>query len=322
MNDTTPLTLKKGYHKFLTANRGVISENTISYYRSALGQLLDYLGDRAMDGIALEDLEEWRASLFDRRLAPSTVDSMLRAARRFFRWLHDRELIGRNVSAKLKRPRVPDMDPKALELADLRRVLGYLANQERRGLEPQNALCRDRAVILLLADTGCRAGGLCGLTLGAIDLDARTAIVAEKGRGGDKRRLVFYSPATAAALRDWLYYHPLIIDGKSGQDAPLFVSFDNRPGGRNRERMTVSGIYHITRTRAEAAGVKGRFNPHAFRHMAAREWLRNGADLASVSQMLGHSGIEVTAKHYARFAKNELADLHTRVSVVGAMAGD
>ena len=65
---------------------------------------------------------------------------------------------------------------------------------------------------------------------------------------------------------------------------------------------------------AGKAGIKGRFNPHSLRHAFARRVLQQGADLATVSQLMGHSSVEVTVRFYARWADDELGELHDRYS--------
>ncbi len=65
---------------------------------------------------------------------------------------------------------------------------------------------------------------------------------------------------------------------------------------------------------AQRAQLRGRFNPHAFRHAFARDMLDNGADLATVSQLLGHRSIETTARFYARWSDEELHRKHQRFS--------
>jgi len=60
--------------------------------------------------------------------------------------------------------------------------------------------------------------------------------------------------------------------------------------------------------------VSGRCNPHSFRHNFAREYLRNGGDLATLAKLLGHSNISTTASYYAVFASDELAQFHERYS--------
>ncbi len=61
---------------------------------------------------------------------------------------------------------------------------------------------------------------------------------------------------------------------------------------------------------AKQGGVEGRFNPHSFHHALARRLLRNGADMGTVSQILGHSDIETTHRFYAYWTEDELAQRH------------
>ena len=74
--------------------------------------------------------------------------------------------------------------------------------------------------------------------------------------------------------------------------------------------MTPSGIYRILEKLARQGGVKGRFNPHSFRHALARCLLRNGADMGTVSQILGHTDVETTHRFYARWTEDELVERH------------
>ncbi len=72
----------------------------------------------------------------------------------------------------------------------------------------------------------------------------------------------------------------------------------------------------MLRRLAKRAGVEERVNPHAFRHGFAREYLKNGGDLASVSNLLGHSQITLTAANYAVFLVKEHWDKHKQFNLV------
>ncbi|KAA3660662.1 MAG: hypothetical protein DWQ04_18775 [Chloroflexi bacterium] len=65
---------------------------------------------------------------------------------------------------------------------------------------------------------------------------------------------------------------------------------------------------------AKKAGVNGRCNLHAFRHGFARGSLKNGSDLGTVSRLLGHSSIQITAEFYTRWTDSELAKRHRTFS--------
>ena len=66
-------------------------------------------------------------------------------------------------------------------------------------------------------------------------------------------------------------------------------------------------------TIAKRAGVT-RFNPHAFRHGALQAALEHGADITTISQLAGHSTIQITHKFYARWQKTELKAQHAKHS--------
>jgi|GEM_PF-3210886 len=81
-----------------------------------------------------------------------------------------------------------------------------------------------------------------------------------------------------------------------------------------RVQLDEDGLGEVLRRLKKAAGITGRVNPHSFRHAFAREWLRNGGDLATLSAMLGHADPAVTARFYAVFTDFELGEFHERFS--------
>lgn len=281
-----------------------LSEATRVWYRLRLRSLVEVLGDLEVTAVSAADLRRWKAALVEREsrwvahpsrpevqggLSPWTLHGYVRAVRRFFRWLVREGVISQDPAALLDLPPLPDEPPKAVSRADLKRIL-----------EAARASgARDYALVCFLADTGCRVGGLVGLRLADVDLERRRAVVREKGRGGKRRaRTVFFGEETAAALAAWLKVHPGGEYVFVGQRGPL----------------TEGGVYQVLRRLARLAGVRGRFNPHAFRHGWARGALEAGADLGTVAQLLGHRSIAVTHQFYARWADEELAQRHARFS--------
>lgn len=62
------------------------------------------------------------------------------------------------------------------------------------------------------------------------------------------------------------------------------------------------------------AGIKGRVNPHSFRHGFAVEYIKAGGDVATLAKLLGHRNINTTAAFYALFTQNELSEMHNKFS--------
>jgi site-specific recombinase XerD len=65
--------------------------------------------------------------------------------------------------------------------------------------------------------------------------------------------------------------------------------------------MSTQTVSEVLRRLKEKVGVKGAINPHGFRHGFAREFLKNGGNLASLADIMGHSDISVTWQAYAVF---------------------
>ena len=291
------------------------SAATIAGYRESLGHLVTFLGDREVATITLADLRSYAADLRDREerfaehparkpqpggLSVFSIASRLRSVKRLFNWLTQEEILTENPAKRLKLPRLPQKEPKAISQAAL---AALLAVTEGDSVVQR----RDRALLLVLADTGCRVGGLCGLRVQDVNLDVRSALVSEKG---EKLRPVYFMPVTADALQRWLEVRPA-VDGDW-----LFVNLGPKV---KHPQLTPDAVGEALRRLRRAAGVAEPVTPHRFRHAFAREYLRNGGDLATLSRLLGHSSVEVTARYYAVFTPSELQDFHAKFSPVAGL---
>jgi len=81
-------------------------------------------------------------------------------------------------------------------------------------------------------------------------------------------------------------------------------------------------VGEVPRRLRRNAGVDGAVNPHSFRHAFSREYLKNGGDLASLADLLGHSDVWVTWQAHAVFTFDELKAAHERLSTVIQLARD
>ena len=58
------------------------------------------------------------------------------------------------------------------------------------------------------------------------------------------------------------------------------------------------------------------FRPHDLRHSRAVDWLKSGMDVKNVSELLGHTSIDTTAKIYGRLRPEDRTDFVERGSTV------
>ncbi|MFZ2488970.1 MAG: tyrosine-type recombinase/integrase [Anaerolineae bacterium] len=290
------------------------SERTAGDYRQKLGALLTFLGDRDVATITVDELRRFVVGLRTRSsryaghpardelaggLSPASIAGYIRALKRLFAWLVEEGVTVSNPARRIKTPKIARGEPKAYHADDFPKLLEATAGDEPVQL-------RDRALLLFLADTGCRAGGAAGLRLGDLDFGGNTARVIEKG---EKTRRVPFSEPTAAALQAWLAVRPQ-FEGNW-----LWVNM----GRRGLAHLTADGIGEVLRRMKKRAGIEGPCNPHSFRHGFAREYLLAGGDLGTLADLLGHSDVQVTWQHYAIFRTAELAIKHDKHSPIARM---
>ena len=170
----------------------------------------------------------------------------------------------------------------------------------------EQSSARDYLLLCLPADTAMRVGALSRIKVKDVNLAKRKVVVHEKG---DQCRVLKFGERTAQALVRYLNERP------ENAEPYLFI-------GQRGTPLKPGGIYQVFKRLARRAGVYGRFNPHAIRHAFAIHALENGADLKAVQQLLGHKGIEVTARSYARYKTDALDAIHDRVSLLAPKKED
>lgn len=198
---------------------------------------------------------------------------------------------GPNPFDQFGRPKVPEKAMWAPSATDCQAMLRVPDRRTVTGL-------RDIAMLLLLIDTGLRVSALRGIRLSDIDLRDRRIRVIEKGQ---RERVV---PFGFQVLR-WLRRY--VVAARLGNEEFLFLGRDGRPISRKR-------IDEIIKACARRAGVRGgKVSAHDLRRAFAREFLRNGGDLESLRQLLGHSSYAMV-RRYAELATDIVAGKHKLAS--------
>jgi site-specific recombinase XerD len=288
------------------------SQRTVTEYRRKLAALLAFLGDVDIASITVHNLRGFVVELRGRPsryathpsrpeeaggMHDATLAGYVRSVKRLFNFLEAEGIITANPARRIKKIRPARGEPKGITPQDLRRLLNVCAGEEVHDR-------RNRALLLLLADSGMRVGGLVGLRVGDVDIEAGQAIITEKGR---KARPAFFSEVTAAALGAWLAVRP------PGSDWVW-------PNLNNPTRaMTPTGVGELLRRLKARAGAVGPCNPHAFRHGFARAWIQAGGDIGQLADVLGHADVTTTWQSYAIFRREELAAKHSELSPIAKM---
>ena len=292
--------------------------SVIAEYRAALRtagrspRTIRWYGDQLDDFVAFVERDGGRATLDDlcppmarrwllatqagrdRPLAPASLAGRVRTLRAFGSWVTREYELAEDPLRRLPIPRVPQLLVPSLREADLRELL--------RATDTSREAERDRAIVLLLLDTGLRLAEAAGLRIRDVDLVEGRATVMGKGA---RQRMVPIGRRTRQALR-----RTLAALGDLRPDAPLFVTADGEP-------LSPHGFQQVFRRLRGRVSLSVRCSPHVLRHTFARSFLRNGGDVFSLQRILGHSprSLQVT-RRYLDLDDDDLRAVHRNVSPV------
>jgi site-specific recombinase XerD len=276
------------------------SRRTIEWYRAYLDDFVAF-ASRDGDAAALQDLSpavarRWLLATQGTRprpLAPNSIAGRVRTLRAFGGWLQRELQLPSHPLAGLAPPKVPDVLVPSLTSPEMRALLSAVDSRS-------TDVARDRALVLLLLDTGVRLSELVALSAGDVDLVEGRCRVMGKGA---KERVVPLGGRTRRAIRT-----SLLTRRSVPAEDPLFV-------GRRGDRLSARAVQQLIGRLARAAGLAQRCSPHVLRHSFARAFLANGGDVFSLQRILGHSpsSLQVT-RRYVRLLDDDLRAVHRRVS--------
>lgn len=223
------------------------------------------------------------------------------------------DLIQVNPMARVNRPKAPKTENmekgiKAYSQTELASILQAVKTEPLKW----------QVYINLAAETGCRNGELCGLKWENIDIPAGEIIVKvnlcytptrgvyEDTTKSGYSRVVYFSPETGALLQQFKEQTEaankkraarLLKEGK-----PLEYDKVRNSEFVFTEKGCASPMHPQAPGRyfqrfGENNGIED-FHPHKLRHSFASIAITNGADIASVSEVLGHADKATTLRMY------------------------
>lgn len=266
------------------------SPHTIAAYRDAFRLLLRFAQQRSGKKPATLDFEDLAAPLIgafldhletDRGNSPRTRNLRLTAIRSLFAY------------ASLRHPEHAALIQRVLAIPAKRfdkPIVAFLSAAEIDALIDAPDLTRwegrrDRALLLVAAQTGLRVSELTGLDCGDATLGTGANVRCEgKGR---KHRAVPLTTATAAVLDVW------VAERAGRRDEPLFPT-------RTGRRLSSDAVERLVAKHAVTAAARcpslrpDKVHPHTLRHSAAMSLLQAGVDTAVIALWLGHADIRST----------------------------
>lgn len=300
--------LKHAIAGYWLENQSRLSPATVVSYQWAFSLLCDFVGaERDVRQITSDDIRRFLTHLKDDlELSGKSRSNVWIVLSSFWSWAEREPVLQlkhiiRGVVQQPKYTQKKIVPYTQAEVMAMVEACGHQAGwTTRRGNvvhAVRDTALRDRAILILLVDTGLRASELCNLKIGDYNPDSGAIDVTGKG---DKERTVIAGVNARKAL--WRY-----LAGRPGAmvDDPLFAS-------RSGLHLQKDNLRHLVQRVAERTGVKGA-TLHRFRHTFAINFLRNGGNVIELKRLLGHEQME-TVTIYVDLAQADLAEAQRRAS--------
>lgn len=256
--------------------------------RHLRNHVVPVLGDRPIGSIRTSDLQEWATGLCAQNgLAPSTARAVYENVRAIFRAAVTDRLITHSPCVGVT---LSTVTPNRVEPMPHAQVQAVIAARHPRY----------RALVIVAAGTGLRAGELFGLQVRHVDL-LRRVVRVEQQLHELSGRIVVGPPKTprsrrsvplAATVRTELAEH-IRMYPPSGPEAYLFTA----PNGGPIRRTNFMRSYW--NPAARAADIPVGTALHALRHYFASVLIAAGLSVKVVSDLLGHTNAAQTLNTYA-----------------------
>ena len=253
-----------------------------------------------LDEIKLMDLEEYMEylkcySTEKREDLMNTERGIMRkvsTVKSFYNYFYRTERIQNNPASLLQLPKIHEKEIIRLDVDEVARFLdevedGECLTEKQKAYHAKTKL-RDLAMMTLLLGTGLRVSECVGLNIN--DVDFRNGGLRIHRKGG-KEVIVYFGAEVEYALQDYLSEREHIVPEEGSEEALLL--------SMQRKRINVRSVEKMVKKYAQLVTPLKKITPHKLRSTYGTNLYRETGDIYLVADVLGHSDVNTTKKHYA-----------------------
>lgn len=246
LEQARPIKARDGIREFLEdgKNHKGWSWHREYYYSVRLRITLGFLSEKFLNPDS-KDIQKLVKSLRDKGNNDRTVSDYLDAYKRFLKWKN--ETLSKDLLKEFEfKPSKNNKRPEDLLTPDeVQQLMDHCTNE------------RDRVLISLLYDSGCRISELLTMKKTDVRFDDHGMMISVVGKTG--YRQVYVLGKSVPLLKKWLQSHP----GKDKDDYVFCMI------GNPKESMSYAFVRKLLKNAAAKAEINKRIHPHLFRHTRA-----------------------------------------------------
>ena len=274
-----------------------LSEKTREVYTREAALFLTFLNKNSLK------LEEVDPSIIERYIieredeegiTTRTAGKALSSIRTFFKYLKNEKIVESNPAKLVEKPKDPVILPHTISENEIDSLM--------KEFDDDILGRRDYALFELIYSSGMRISEAVSLDVSSWKREEKAINVIGKR---DKERIVFVGDMAFDAVEYYLSnVRPKLLSKKNQKEQALFL---NRRGGRLTRQAAHLRFQECTSRMGLDATI------HTLRHSFASHMIKNGADIRSVQEMLGHSDIKTT-QIYTQLDTSTLLDAYDKFS--------
>jgi integrase/recombinase XerD len=280
--------------------RGYATASLLGYKR-CLTKFSNFLVKKKIEEICQINVDTIRAYhlfLLEENGTPHSISTRIKAVRKLFSSLEEQQIILKNPFNRILIPEPKKTLPRGiLTPKEVEAVLKMPNPSTLIGI-------RDGALLELFYSTGIRLREMVNVDI--FDVDLKSQILRVNQGKGSRDRTVPIGGKACQSLEKYINEVRSIWFRKNPTERSLWLS-----GTPPYRRLSYVSIEYIVRKYGKRAGLSKRFSSHGFRHACASHLVSNGANIAYVQQLLGHSSLRTT-QIYCHVDLKELKEVYQR----------
>lgn len=272
-----------------------------------------------LENLTASDIEEYEDYLQDysggsggnrteRSNRPTAVKRKLSALSSFFRYFQQKGYIRVNPVSLVSMPKLRDKAIIRFDDGETEEFLDHVDDgtslTARQQVWHEKTRLRDLAMMTLMLGTGIRVSECVGLNLTDVNFNDDSLLVHRKG---GKESVLYFSDEVELPLLDYLEWREEFM--KDTPDEPaFFVSLQKR-------RITVRSVENLVKKYAQTVTTTKHITPHKLRSTYGTSLYRKTGDIYLVANVLGHSDVNTTQKHYAAIDEDRRRNARNAVTL-------